>query len=105
MSKPNGFIRIERSLWHSPEFTALSTGAKLLLVELHYRHNGRNNGAIRLSWGEAQALLKCSRRTVARTFAKLRQAGLIETTVAGTFYDKTGASKGTCNQYRLTHLR
>ncbi len=105
MTEPNSFINIDRALWRRADVANLSPMAKLLLVELHYRHNGRNNGAIRLSWGEAQALLKCSRRTVARTFAKLRQAGLIETTVSGTFDDKTGASKGTCNQYRLTHLR
>jgi hypothetical protein len=29
MSKANGFIKIERALWHSPEVLALSTPAKV----------------------------------------------------------------------------
>ena len=100
----NGFIRIDRNLWRSKAVENLSTPAKLLLVELHYRHNGRNNGQICLSWEEAQALLNCSRRMVGYYFAELRQSGLIETTVKGSFEHKDGARKGTCNRYRLAHL-
>jgi hypothetical protein len=37
-------------------------------------------------------------------FAKLRQSGLIETTVKGSFNLKDGARKGCCNQYRLTFV-
>lgn len=101
MSAPNGFIRIERDLWRSPEVGNLSPPARLLLVELLYRHTGKNNGQISMSWLEAMSTLQCSRRTVARKFAELHEAGLIETTVKGSFDHKDGARKGTCNQYRL----
>ena len=94
MTKPNGFIRIERSLWHSPEVIALSTGAKLLLVELFYRFTGRNNGKIIMSWQDAQEVLKCGRRMVGHHFAELHRAGLVETVVSGSFDHKQGARKG-----------
>ena len=105
MTKPNGFIRIERSLWHSPEVIALSTGAKLLLVELFYRFTGRNNGKIIMSWQDAQEVLKCGRRMVGYHFAELHRAGLVETVVSGSFDHKQGARKGMGSQYRLTCVK
>ena len=76
----------------------------MLLIELLYRYTGQNNGRIRMSWDEAQALLGCSRRMVGYYFAELHQVGLIEITVKGSFDHKAGARKGTCNLYRLTRI-
>ena len=100
--KANGFIRVERDLWTSPEVTGLSVNAQVILVDMLYRHNGRNNGKISYSWADARCRLGCSFSTVARVFAELRAAGLIETTVKGSFDHKNGIRKGACNQYRLT---
>jgi len=99
---PNGFINIPREIWRSPEVMSLSAPATVLFVELLYRHNGRNNGQICMSWQEAQMLLKCQKRAVAKYFAELRDTGLVACTVQGSFDHKNGARKGTCNQYRLT---
>ncbi len=101
----NGFIRIERSLWNSSEVLALSALAKLLLVELHYRHNGRNNGSICLPYQTVVDRLHCSHATVKRAFRDLHRAGLIETAVKGSFDHKDGTRKGTGNQYRLTFVK
>ena len=98
---PNGFIRIEREFWRSPQVTSLSTPAKLLLVELLYRHNGRNNGRIRMSWQEAQALLKCCKRAVGKYFAELRNAGLVEIAVKGSYDHKDGARKGQLEAHEI----
>jgi hypothetical protein len=97
-AKARNHIPMPRKLWHSPEVRGLSLGAKALLVELYYRYNGQNNGRIRMSWDEAQALLECTRRTVARYFAELHLAGLLATTTP----ERTG--KGYCNRYKLTHV-
>jgi DNA-binding Lrp family transcriptional regulator len=104
MSKPNGYIRIDRALWRSPEVANLSPLAKLILLELHYSFTGKNNGELRLSYRAVVERYRCSKTTVVRSFSELHQAGLIKITVSGSFDDKAGARKGTCNQYRLTHL-
>ena len=104
MSKPNGYIRIYRALWRRLEVANLSPLAKMILLELHYSFIGKNNGKLRLSYRAVVERYRCSKTTVARSFTELHQAGLIETTVSGSFDDKAGARKGACNQYRLTHL-
>ena len=105
MNAPSGFIRIDRQFWRSKAVENLSTHAKLLLIELQYRHNGSNNGNLSMSFIEASARLRCSKSTVVRSFAELHQAGLIEITVRGSFDLKNGSRKGTANQYRLTFLQ
>ncbi len=105
MTEPNGYIRIDRALWRSPEVENLSPLAKLILLELHYSFTGKNNGKLRLSYRAVVERYRCSYTTVVRSFNELHKAGLIETTVSGSFDDKGGARKGTCSQYRLTHLR
>ena len=104
MSKHNGYISIDRALWRRPDVTGLSPLAKLILLELHYSFTGKNNGDLRLSYRAVVERYRCSKTTVKRAFNELHQAGLIETTVSGSFDDKAGARKGTCSQYRLTHL-
>jgi DNA-binding transcriptional MocR family regulator len=73
-------------------------------LELHYSFTGKNNGKLRLSQRAVVERYRCSYTTVVRSFNELHKAGLIETTVSGSFDDKAGARKGACNQYRLTHL-
>ena len=101
---PNGFIRIERDVWRSPEVEALSPVAKLTLVELHYCFTGKNNGQLCLPYGHLTQRLHCSRSTVERALRELREAGLIETTVSGSFDHKAGARRGIGSQYRLIHI-
>ncbi len=105
MTEPNGFFMIDRALWRRPDVANLSPLAKMILLELHYSFTGKNNGKLRLSYRAVVGRYRCSKTTVKRAFNELHQAGLIETTVSGSFDDKAGARKGTCNQYRLTHLR
>ena len=99
-----GYVPLKRELWEHPEVRGRSAPAKVLLIELLYRYTGQNNGQIRMSWDEAQALLGCSRRMVGYYFAELHRVGLIEITVKGSFDHKAGARKGTCNLYRLTRI-
>jgi hypothetical protein len=105
MSKPNGFIRIEREFWADPKVAELPAPCQIILVDMLYRYTGSNNGRISYSWEDAQRRVKCSRRMVGYYFAKLRDAGLIEVTVKGSFDLRNGTRKGTANQYRLTFLR
>ena len=63
-----------------------------------------HNGELKLSWGEVVKLLRCSYSTAARAFKELHDAGLIETTVSGSFDHKAGARKGCASRYRLTYL-
>jgi len=104
MNKPNGFIRIERELWRSPDVLALSLPAKIVLTELHYCYTGRNNGKIMLSYATLRALHRIGRATIWRAFNELKSAGLIETTVEGSFNHKDGARKGIGSQYRLLRI-
>ncbi len=101
----NGFIRIDRSLWRSEAVENLSPRARLLLVELHYRFTGRNNGEIVMLWEDAQRVLRCRRRMVGYYFAELHRAGLVETVVSGSFDHKDGARKGMGSQYRLIGVK
>lgn len=105
MTKANGFIRIERDFWSDPVVAELPALCQLILVDMLYRYNGRNNGTISYSWDDAQRRLGCSRRTVGRLLARLRDAGLVAIVTKGSFDLKDGARKGTANQYRLTFVK
>jgi len=100
-----GFIKIDRAYWRSDAVENLSPRARLLLIELHYRFTGKNNGKIVMSWSDAQVALKCGRRTVGYCFAELNRAGLAETAVSGSFDHKDGARKGIGSQYRLIGVK
>ena len=100
----DGFIRIKRELWRRPEVGGLSPIAKLILVELHYCYTGTNNGELCLPYLSLVRRIRCSRASIKRAFGELHQAGLIETTVSGSFDHKGGARKGVGSRYRLTRI-
>jgi hypothetical protein len=103
--KPNGFIKVERHLWSSDLWRALSANAQVVLLDIMYRRTARNNGRIVYGLRDAMARTRCSKATAKRVLGELRGAGLIEPTVRASFDNKSGASKGQATQWRLTFVK
>ena len=100
----NGFIRVERENWQSDRWRSLSGNARTVLIDIQCGYTGRNNGHLVYGLAHAIACLRCSKSTAIRTFAELKDAGLIEVTVPGSFSNKKGARKGMATEWRLTYL-
>ena len=104
MTGGNGYIKVERALWNSDEFRALSVNARVLLLDIQCGHNGRNNGAIGYGISHAVKCLRCGRSTAIRTLAELQDAGFLELVSKGSFTHKAGARAGEVSTWRLTYL-
>ena len=102
--KRNGFIRVERGLWHSDQWRGLSANARVVLIDLQAGYTGHNNGKLTYGIGHAVRCLHCGKRTAIRTLAELKAAGLIEATSIGSFTHKAGARMGQATTWRLTYL-
>jgi hypothetical protein len=103
-AKGNGFIRVERGLWHSDHWRSLSANARVVLVDIQSGFTGQNNGTLTYGIGRAVKCLRCGKRTAIRTLAELKGAGLIEATSKGSFNHKAGARRGEATTWRLTYL-
>src|SRR4051812_45241532 len=74
---------LRRSLVHSPQFSALSSTARSLLLELQGIYNGTNNGRLFLSVRDAAARLGLADLKAAmNAFNELETLGFISQTVA-----------------------
>ena len=104
-TKSNGFIRLDRHLWQSDDWRALSVNAQVAIIDMWARFNGRNNGQIVYGLRDAMARLRCSKSTALRTFAELQDAHLIEAVIKGSFDHNNGARKGMATKWRLMFLR
>jgi hypothetical protein len=95
------FIKLMRRLRRYPAWRAIMrSGAVRLLIEIWWRYNGRNNGAIPYSVDEAAEFLDCSPNTIRRWFRELREAGFIVLMRGGSFHQKTGQHRA--REWRLT---
>jgi hypothetical protein len=96
-----GFIKLERDLVRNETWQNLSAGARALLIEIWSWHNGKNNGSVRYSVRQAEASLRCTRKTAIKRFRELEDARLIEATERGGFRWKAGACEGRATAWRI----
>ena len=73
----------QSSAWRS-----LSGSALKVLIELHCRFNGGNNGRLTLGWDEAARLLGIGKATVQRALDELIEKGFVRRTKAGHWYGR-----------------
>jgi predicted transcriptional regulator len=67
-----------------------------VLMELHTRYNGSNNGKVSLSLDEAKRVLNLGKATVARGFDELQEKGFIVKIKKGQWYGRMA------NEWALT---
>lgn len=85
------YLSLRRSIWHSPQVSALTCNARALMIELLSMFNGLNNGTLFLSVKDATARLGFSNPLPASdAFHELESVGLITNTLVGSFRVKTG---------------
>ena len=106
MNEPinNSFIRLDHDLVRSKIWAGLSANATRLLIGIWDQYNGHNNGDLRFGYAQAIRLLQCSTRTASRTFAELKDDGLIEAVEMGSFAHKHQARKGVVTAWRITAI-
>jgi hypothetical protein len=100
-----GFIRLEHDLVRSEVWAALSANATRLLIGIWDQYNGHNNGFLPYGTEQAMRLLRCSTSTAKRTFAELKDAGLIIAVKKGAFARKDQARKGEVTEWQITALK
>lgn len=74
----------------------LSGAAVKVLLELHTRFNGSNNGKLRLSYAEAAEALGMGKATVQRAFRDLQDKGFLVLVREGNWYHRQA------HEWRLT---
>lgn len=74
----------------------LSGAAVRVLMELHTRFNGSNNGQLRLSYAEAAEALNMGKATVQRAFLDLQEKGFVVLMREGNWYHRQA------HEWRLT---
>lgn len=85
------YLSLRRSIWHSPQISALSPNARSLMIELLSIFNGSNNGSIFLSIRDATERLGFSdHHSAGNAFRELEAVGMVSNTVAGSFRIKSG---------------
>jgi len=104
MSRANGFIKLDRALWQSEDWRALSVNARVLLLDIWCGYTGKNNGAIRYGLGHAVKCLGCGKSTAGRALRELQGSGFIEAVKRASFDCKSGARKREATTWRLTFL-
>ncbi len=107
MSKPdNGsFIGLPHELVRGEVWAGLSANATRLLIGIWDQYNGHNNGELRYGYAHAERLLGCSTATAKRTFAELKNSGLIVAVEKGSFAHKNGARHGIVTAWRINAIK
>jgi len=90
--KVERYVQLNRSLLHSPQFSALSVATRALILELHGMYNGTNNGKLFLSVRDAADRLgfSCYRATM-NAIDEAVSLGWITETIGSTFTTKADA--------------
>ena len=83
MRGPHRFAQLPRDMLVSQACTTLSNATFRLLVAFAAEYNGRNNGAIALTWAIARGYGMRSKRCFVRDIAELLRRGLIVRTRQG----------------------
>ena len=90
------YAKIEYRMLSSPAWRSLKGGDIKIYFELRRRYNGRNNGEIFLSRGEACKLLNIGNTQAQNGFIRLEERGFIKVAKRGGFIGRQA------NQYILT---
>jgi len=77
------FVALPREVFKSKEYTALSTRAIKLLIDLYVQFNGRNNGDFSLAWKVMSQKGWRSKGTLERAKKELLEKSFIEETRKG----------------------
>lgn len=83
-----------KDLFAHANYYALSKNAKILLVELLARYNGKNNGDLAVTYREAEELLSIPRGIIKTIFLELEEARFIIKTRQG--------NRRECSLYAVT---
>ncbi|MBV7387251.1 helix-turn-helix domain-containing protein [Pasteurellaceae bacterium TAE3-ERU1] len=83
-----------KDLFTHANYYALSKNAKILLVELLARYNGKNNGDLAITYDEVAQILRISRQRAFNAFKELEEAGFIVKTRQG--------NRRECSLYAVT---
>lgn len=97
-------IRLERYVYESEAWDSMGFAAQILWLALTYRHNGKNNGRIFLSYREARKKMKCGNSTIRRAFEELEDRRFIRVMKKGGFSQKHATEGARASEYKLTHL-
>jgi hypothetical protein len=90
------FIRLSHDIRDTEAWLFIArSGAVPLLLDMWWRHNGRNNGQISYSQREAEDRFGCSPKRAVRWFGDLQKAGFIVAIRRGSFNQKTGVRRAT----------
>ncbi|MEO9517825.1 MAG: helix-turn-helix domain-containing protein [Paracoccaceae bacterium] len=87
-SEDGQYTNLTYAMLKSPAWRSLSGAAVKVLLELHTRFNGGNNGNVRLSLAEAAKSLGLGKATVKRALTDLQDRGFIILTVPGNWYHR-----------------
>ena len=90
------YISLSYFLLRTQAWRSLSGTSIKVLLELHTRFNGSNNGRVFLSMNEAAEILGMGKSTVQRAYKELAAKGFIVKTRHGSWYG------GTAHEWRLT---
>jgi DNA-binding transcriptional MocR family regulator len=90
------YAKLPYAMLKSDAWRSLNGSAIKVLLELHTRFHGANNGEMFISLKEAANNLKMGKATVHAAFAELEAKGFIVTNSKGTF------TKGDASTFRLT---
>lgn len=96
-SKLVDFAPLQRYYFATPEYRALSVGARALLIEFALKFTGRNNGNLEMTAEQAQQLGIGSAQTFQKYKVELINAGWIIVT-------RQGGLGNRCSLYALTYI-
>lgn len=77
------FFIARKDLFTHANYYALSKNAKILLVELLTRYNGKNNGDLGITFDNVLSLLRINRQRAFDAFKELEEGGFITKTRQG----------------------
>ena len=97
ISRMSDFAALPRCYFATPEYRALSVGARALLIEFVLKFTGRNNGNLEMTAEQAKQLGIGSAQTFQKYKVELINAGWIIVT-------RQGGLGNRCNLYALTYI-
>lgn len=97
-SQGASYFGIDRWVMRTAAWLDLRPAERAVYLELEYRHNGSNNGLIRLSCREAAECCRMNKDTASRALVRLEELGFIRTHMQGAFSLK----KRHASEYELT---
>ena len=99
------YIQLDHELVRCEAWARLSANAVKLLIGIWDQYNGHNNGFLPYGTEQAMRLLRYSTSTAKRTFAELKDAGLIIAVKKGAFARKDQARRGEVTEWQITTLK